>query len=118
MDYKTKAINCLKDTAVPVQMQLFKECNYDLDIYCQKYGETAFFFAKTIEKGRVYEMGYPRCVCPEAMAGGKEASFCECSRQGMIYVLENMMPEKYIDVETIETVLSGAEKCRFRVTIK
>ena len=50
MNYKTKAINCLKDTALPIQMQLFKECNYDLDIYCQKYGETAFFFAKTIEK--------------------------------------------------------------------
>lgn len=117
MDYKTKAINCLKDTAVPVQMQLFKECNYDMDTYCQKYGETEFFFAKVIEKGHVYEMGYPRCVCPEAMAGEKEASFCECSRQGVIYVLENMMPEKSINVEIIETVLSGAEKCRFRVTI-
>jgi len=35
----------------------------------------------------------------------------------MIYVLENMMPEKHIEVEIIETVLSGAEKCRFKVTI-
>ena len=118
MDYRTKAINCLKNTALPVQLKLFKECNHDMETYCQKYGETAFFFAKTIEKGRVYEMGYPRCVCPEAMAGGKGASFCECSRQGMIYVLENMLSEKRIEVETIETVLSGAEKCRFRVTIK
>ena len=33
MDYRTKAINCVKDTALPVQMHLFKECNNDLDTY-------------------------------------------------------------------------------------
>lgn len=118
MDYKAKAINCLKDTSLPILMQWFRECNCDLDAYCQKYGETEFSFAKVIEKGRVYEMGYQKCVCPEALTGKKEASFCECSRQGMIYVLESMMPEKHIDVKTIETVLSGAEKCRFKVTIE
>lgn len=118
MDYRTKAINCVKDTVLPIQMQWFRECNCDLDTYCQKYGETEFSFAKVIEKGHIYEMGYPKCVCPEALEGGKEASFCECSRQSMIYVLENMMPKKRIDVEIIETVLSGAEKCRFKVTIE
>lgn len=118
MDYKTKAVNCLKDMALPVQMQLFQACGSHLDSYCQTYGETEFFFAKVIEAGHIYEMGYPRCVCPEALAGGKEASFCECSRQGMIYILENMMPKKHIEVETIETVLSGAEKCRFKVTVE
>ncbi|NLG04159.1 MAG: hypothetical protein GX567_10075 [Clostridia bacterium] len=118
MDYKTKAINCVKDTALPVQMQWFKDCDYNLDQYCCKYGETEFFFAKIIEQGHVYEMGYPKCVCPEALSGEKEASFCECSRQGMIYVLENMMPEKHIEVETIETVLSGASKCRFKIVVE
>ena len=118
MDYRTKAINCVKDTVLPAQMQWFRECDFNLDIYCQKYGETDFFFAKEIEKGHIYEMGYPKCVCPEALAGGKEASFCEGSRQSLIYVLENMMPKKHIHVETIETVLSGAEKCRFKVTIE
>ena len=94
MDYRTKAIKCVKDTVLPVQMQWFQDC------------------------GHIYEMGYPKCVCEEALAGGKDASFCECSRQSMIYVLENMMPEKHIEVEIIETVLSGAEKCRFKVTIE
>lgn len=118
MDYKTKAINCVKHTALPVQMQLFKECNYDLDTYCLNCGETDFFFAKIVERGHIYEMGYPRCLCPEALAGGKTASFCECSRQGVLYVLENMMPNKKIQVEIIETALNGAEKCRFKVIIE
>ena len=118
MDYKTKAINCVKDTVLPLHMQYFQECNFNLDAYCQKYGETEFFFAKAIQKGHVYEMGYPKCVCPEALAGGKDASFCECSRQSMIYILRKMMPEKHIEVEIIKTVLSGAEKCRFKVIIE
>lgn len=71
-----------------------------------------------IEKGHIYEMGYPKCVCPEALTGGQETSFCECSRQSKIYVLENMLPGKHIEVELIETVLSGANKCRFKVIIE
>lgn len=118
MGDRAKAINCVKDTALPLQMQWFGECGCNLDIYCQKYGETEFFFAKVMEVGHIYEMGYPRCVCPEALAGGKEAAFCECSRQGIIYVLENMMPQKHIEVEVIETVLGGSEKCRFKVTVE
>ncbi|MDD2960174.1 MAG: hypothetical protein PHR92_16955 [Lachnospiraceae bacterium] len=118
MDYRAKAINCVKDTALPVQLQWFQECDCDLEKYCRKYGETEYFFAKSIEQGHIYEMGYPKCVCPEALSGEKEASFCECSRQGMIYVLENMMPGKNIRVEIIETVLSGAQKCRFKVVIE
>lgn len=118
MDYKTKAINCVKDTALPILMQWFRDCDSDLDKYCDTYGETEFSFAKVIVQGHIYEMGYPRCLCPEACSGEKEATFCECSRQGMIYVLENMLPEKQIEVETIETVLSGATKCRFRVVVK
>ena len=118
MDMRTKAVNCLKDTALPVQLQWFRDSGCDLDAYCRKYGKTEFFFAKVVEPGRVYEMGYPRCVCPEALAGGKEASFCECSRQGFLYILEEMMPQRRIDVEIIETVLSGAGTCRFRVTVR
>ena len=57
MDYRTKAIECVKDTALPVQMQWFQECGRDLSVYCRRYGETEYFFAKEIEAGHVYEMG-------------------------------------------------------------
>lgn len=119
MEYKNKAINCLKNTALPLQMQWFRDSGCNMDEYCQKYGDTEFFFAKVIEEGHIYEMGYPKCVCPEALSGKKkDASFCECSRQGFIYILENMMPEKHIEVQKIETVLSGAKRCRFKVVIE
>lgn len=117
MDYKAKGIQCAKEHVLAELMQWFQDAGSNLDTYCEKYGKTEFSYAKVIEKGHIYEMGYPRCLCPEALSGGKDVSFCECSRQSMIYVLENMMPEEHIEVELIETVLGGAKKCCFRVTV-
>ena len=118
MDYKTKAVNCLKNTALPVLLQRFRECGSELDAYCAQYGETEFFFARVIRRGHIYEMGYPRCLCPEAPVGRETASFCECSRQGVLYILNTMMPGKHIQAEVIETVLGGGPQCRFRVTVE
>ena len=117
MDYREKAIHCLKDTSLPVLMQWSHDCGGEMDRYCEKYGDSEFSFAKVIEPGRVYEMGYPRCVCPGAAGGADDPHFCECSRQGVLFVLEAMMPGRPIEVTTIETVLRGGEKCRFLVTV-
>ena len=32
--------------------------------------------------------------------------------------METLLPERAVTVETLETVLGGAEKCRFRVTVE
>lgn len=119
MDYREKAINCVKDTVLPIQMQQFQECGGSLDAQYEKYGDTDVFFGKIIEPGRVYEIGYPRCVCPDVLNGSvTDAAHCECSRQSVLYILENLLPEKKIQVEILETVLSGGERCRFRVTVE
>lgn len=119
MDYREKAINCVKDTVLPIQMQQFQECGGSLDAQYEKYGDTDVFFGKIIEPGSVYEIGYPRCVCPEVLNGTiKDATHCECSRQSVLYILEQLLPEQSITVKTVETVLSGGERCRFRVTVE
>lgn len=119
MNYINKAIKCVKDTVLQEQRRQFEECGCDLDKQYTRYGNTDVFFAKIIEPGHLYEMGYPRCVCPEVISGKKaDISHCECSRQSIIYVLGNLLPDKKIYVETIETVLGGAEKCRFRVRVE
>lgn len=104
MDYRSKAVSCVKDTVMPEMRRQFEECGCDLDEQYKKYGDTEFFFANIIEPRHVYELGYP--------------NFCECSRQSVLYILENLLPEKTITVETTGTVLNGADKCTFRVTVK
>ena len=119
MDYREKAVRCVRETVLPIQRAQFQACGCDLDAQYRKYGDTEGFFAKILQPGRRYEVGYSKCVCPEVLEGGAtDAAHCECSRQSVLYILEQLLPEKRITVETVETVLSGGTCCRFAVTVE
>lgn len=119
MDYKTKAINCVKNTILPLQQKQFQECGYSLDEQYKKYGNTDIFFANIIEPEHIYEIGYPKCVCQEVLSGKIiNPAHCECSKQSILFILQELLPNKSINVEIIETVLTGSKKCRFRVIVE
>ena len=67
MDYREKAVRCVRETVLPVQAAQFRACGCDLDAQYRKYGDTESFFAKVLQPGRLYEVGYPKCVCPEVL---------------------------------------------------
>lgn len=118
MDYKSKAIACVKDTVLPMQRGQFEACGRCLDEQYRRFGNTEFLTAKILEPGSVYEIGYPACVCPEVLSGqATDPAHCECSRQSILYILGELVPDKTIDVEVIETVLGGAPTCRFKATV-
>ncbi|MDO5564424.1 MAG: hypothetical protein Q4F88_04265 [Eubacteriales bacterium] len=119
--YRSCAENCVKKYVLPEQKRQFDECNGDLDLQYQKYGKSEYFFADIIEKGHIYEIGYPtsKCLCPMVRSGMASSSIhCECSRQSMLYVLKTLMPEKEIDVQLMHSVLTGSNECRFHVVVK
>lgn len=116
--YKPCAIGCVQNYVLKEQKRQFDECGGDLDLQYERYGKSEYFFAEIIERGHVYEIGYPRCLCPMVQAGFSTLeSHCECSKQSVLYVLQTLLPEKSIRIETLHTVLSGASECRFRVTV-
>ena len=41
---------------------------------------------------------------------------CNCSRQSILYVLNCLEPNSTFEVEILETILRGAEHCRFQIT--
>ena len=41
---------------------------------------------------------------------------CECSRQSILYILSCLEPDSKFEVEILETILRGAEHCRFQIT--
>ena len=66
-----------------------------------------------------YELGYERCTCPKVLSGQiTDPDQCNCSRQSILYILGRLEPSSDFEVEIIETVLRGAEHCRFRITKK
>ena len=119
MDYRAEAVKCVNNYVLPELKRQFEECHCSLDEQYKKYGSSEYFFANIIEPGHVYEIGYPRCVCSKAQAEkDADTNFCECSRQSILYVYEKLIPDRNVTVETIETELTGGEKCRFRVTVE
>lgn len=119
--YRPCAESCVKRYVLAEQRRQFDECGGDLDLQYQKYGRGEYFFADIIEKGHVYEIGYPtaRCICPMVMSGmAASSAHCECSRQSMLYVLKTLLPEKDIKVQLLHSVLTGDTECRFRVIVE
>lgn len=49
MDYKKKAIDCVKDTVLPIQRGQFEECGCSLDEQYKKYGNTEMLIARIID---------------------------------------------------------------------
>lgn len=62
--YRPCAAECVRGDVLQEMRRQFEECGCDLDRQYARYGRTPYFFADVIEPGRVYEIGYPRCLCP------------------------------------------------------
>lgn len=117
--YRPSAENCVKDVVLTELRRQFEECGCDLDRQYAKYNRSEYFFADIIEPGRVYEIGYSRCLCPQVDAGFVKApTHCECSRQSILFVYRELIPDRTVRVETLRTVLAGDSECRFRVTVE
>lgn len=108
------AINCVGAKTLNQYKRQLEACGGDVDLLFCTDTEDDDFYRKVIEPGRVYETGYPRCICWKN--DGIDYS-CECSRQALLYLYSKLLPGKEITVETVQTVRLGAESCKFRIII-
>lgn len=117
MSYKEEAIKCVKDSVLPMQKQLYDKYNGDFDrIYTEEFNTNAYT-GRVIESGKVYELSYLECTCPKVKSGlAINPERCECSRQSILYVLSQLEPESKFDVQIINTILLGGNRCTFKIT--
>ena len=114
-NYKQSAIHCVGQETLKQYQQQFDACNRDVDLLFSSDTGDEDFYRKIVEPGHIYETGYPQCIC------WKKADCqdpCECSRQAILYLYAQLLPEHEIRVETIQTARMGAENCRFRIILK
>ena len=65
MDYKKKAIDCVKDTVLPIQRAQFEECGCDLD---EQYTKRYYLSISTYQCSiityytNIFQVSYPMCL--------------------------------------------------------
>ena len=112
--YRQCAMECVGGETLKLYQKQFDECDRDFDLLFSTDTGDDDFYRKVVEPGRVYETGYPRCICWKDDIG---KDVCECSRQALIYLYSQLLPGAGITVETIQTVRKGADSCRFRIVL-
>lgn len=89
--------------------------NHNCDEYYRRINETGDVIGEVIISGKEYTITYPECGCDlHVSCGLASASLCECSRQSILYVEQNVT-NKSIAVERLSSVLAGDKVCKFRI---
>ena len=110
------AETCARDALKYLYRDLFNECDGNLDMFFTKVGEKKNVEGRIVEPGRVYELVFTSCDCPlHTDVNIKSTRLCECSRQSMICVFKNLVPEKNFNIECVSSILSGNDKCCHRI---
>ena len=115
--YYDQAVACVKDYVLPAQTELYRACGGDFDRLYRAAMNANGYFGKVIEPGHIYELGYEKCTYPKVLSGrSTDPEHCDCTGQSILYILGQQEPDSKFEVEIPETVLRGAEHCRFRIT--
>lgn len=74
MGYKEEAIECVRDHVLPIHKQIYAKYDGDFDrIYSEGYNSKSYQ-GRVIESGRVYELSYLECSCPQGKMWTKDQS--------------------------------------------
>ena len=116
--YYEQAVACVRGYVLPAQRALYEQYQGDFDrIYTEGMGSDAYM-GRVLEPGHVYELGYRRCTCPKVLSGEvTDPAHCECTRQSILYILNQLEPETDFQADILGTILRSSEDCRFRITV-
>jgi predicted ArsR family transcriptional regulator len=117
VNYREEAIECVKDSVLPMHKRIYDKYNGDFDrIYTEAYNNNSYT-GEVIVPGEVYELSYLECSCPKVNCGLRSCpEQCECSRQSILYILSQLEPDSKFDVQIVNTILRGGDRCTFRIT--
>ncbi len=93
-----------------------RDVNGDRDEFYRRISVFNGVRAEIVRPQKEYVLIYPECLCDLHTSGGiNTANLCECSRQSILYVGEELWGKDTFTVENMGTVLSGSGECRFRI---
>ena len=100
-----------------IYRKLFDECGGNLDSFFARLHEIDNVDGRVIQPGRVYELIFRKCECPvHTEANVRSPRLCTCSRESMICVFRDLVPDREFELEQVSTILAGADVCRHIIT--
>lgn len=107
--------DCISHSLIKKAKDMYKESNYDLEAFLSMLNSNRIGGGNLhIENGSIISV-YEKCYCgiPKAVKDMPKA-YCECSA-GWFEKLFSSVFEKSVNVERVQTILSGSDKCTFKI---
>lgn len=110
--------NCVDGGVFPIYKKLYDEVGGDMDAFFQKVSELPGVKGEIVEKERVYHLVFLECTCGLCKRGYVTTPLlCECSRQSVLYSLQNLWGERHFSVTLCHSILQGGQECQMRVEV-
>lgn len=109
---------CANTGVIHVYEELYKQSDYDLNIFFERLNEINGLGGKIIKPDKEYEILFKGCLCDLYTNGYiKTDVICECSRHSLNHIFKKLLVDKNIKIMKIETILGGAALCCFKIII-
>lgn len=113
--------SCARHCAESHPMELYRKARAaaeDLGGFFRLLGQEDGITVIEGEPGRSWHVCYEACGCDLVTEGYMDSPLlCDCSRQSLLYCLEQVLPRRSVEVKREHTVLEGCGKCSFLVTV-
>lgn len=113
------AERCARSFPLALYQQASQGAGENLSAFFSLLGENAGIQTKEIIPQKQYEIQYAECGCDWHVHGYTDSSaLCECSRQSILYCVEQVLPWAACRVSIGQSLLAGDGCCRFLVEME
>lgn len=117
--FRCCAERCARSFPLALYQQAGQRAGENSSAFFSLLGENAGIQTREIIPQKQYEIWYSACGCDWHSGGYTDSeALCECSRQSILYCLEQALPRQTCRVTRKQSILAGGDCCRFLVEIE
>lgn len=110
--------HCVNCGTLAVYRRLYDEAGGDMDVFFRKANVLPGVAAEVVVEGKVYSLSFLECTCLLCKQGYVSTPLlCECSRQSVIYSLQNLWKGRKFSVTLCHSILQGAQDCKMLIEV-
>lgn len=110
---------CARSAPLALYQQASRKAGENISAFFSLLGENEEIRTREIAPEKRYEIIYSACGCDWHSGGYTDSQMlCECSRQSILYCLEQALPQLKCSVSRRQSLLAGGDCCRFLVEIE